>query len=282
MWAEHNGLGYSGTDSGGNLTIVNSQFNNNRSGIVPNSGSYELCYPERESTMIGNVVFNNNQSDTSAIGVALVAHGTGIIMPGGVANLIERNYVYDHERVGIAVVPFPEENPNDVLPSQDDWDVTCDVQREQPLTEVDPDDLFFGEFLVWEAWDNVVRDNVVEESGQVDIGVGALTMPTQDLRNCFAGNTFEVSQPTDLEALAPCKGEGAGDWEVDPLDVIQILTYAAPEGPDYKDAPLPDLPQLEGMEDPENAPANPAVNMPPEIDTDSIAVPTGPFYPPTT
>ena len=46
--AEHNGLGYSGTNSGGNLLIVNSRFNNNRAGIVPNSGSYELCYPQRD------------------------------------------------------------------------------------------------------------------------------------------------------------------------------------------------------------------------------------------
>ena len=32
------------------------------------------------------------------------------------------------------------------------------------------------------------------------------------------------------------------------------------------------------MDDPENAPANPAVNMPPAVDTDSIVLPTGPFY----
>ncbi len=32
--SEHNGLGYSGTNAGGNLLIVNSRFNNNRAGIV--------------------------------------------------------------------------------------------------------------------------------------------------------------------------------------------------------------------------------------------------------
>src|SRR5690606_1832661 len=41
--SEYNGLGYSGTNSGGNLLIVNSTFRYNRAGIVPNSGSYELC-----------------------------------------------------------------------------------------------------------------------------------------------------------------------------------------------------------------------------------------------
>ena len=62
--SEHNGLGYSGTNSGGNLLIVNSTFRNNRAGIVPNSGSYELCYPERETTIVGNLVYSNNQTDT--------------------------------------------------------------------------------------------------------------------------------------------------------------------------------------------------------------------------
>ena len=73
--AEHNGLGYSGTNSGGNLLIVNSRFNNNRAGIVPNSGSYELCYPQRETTIVGNLVYSNNQADTPAIDDALAGDG---------------------------------------------------------------------------------------------------------------------------------------------------------------------------------------------------------------
>jgi hypothetical protein len=73
--SEHNGLGYSGTNSGGNLLIVDSVFRNNRAGIVPNSGSYELCYPERETTIVGNLVHSNNQADTPAIDVALLAQG---------------------------------------------------------------------------------------------------------------------------------------------------------------------------------------------------------------
>ena len=73
--AEHNGLGYSGTNSGGNLLIVNSRFNNNRAGIAPNSGSYELCYPQRETTIVGNLVYSNNQPDTPAIDDAIFGDG---------------------------------------------------------------------------------------------------------------------------------------------------------------------------------------------------------------
>ena len=115
--AEHNGLGYSGTNSGGNLVIAESVFRYNRAGIVPNSGSYELCYPERETTIVGNVVHSNNQPDTPAIEVALLAMGNGILVAGGQRNLIKRNLVEDHERTGIGLVLFPEDDPSDDIPT---------------------------------------------------------------------------------------------------------------------------------------------------------------------
>lgn len=286
VWAEHNGLGYSGTDSGGEMYVVNSQFNNNRSGIVPNSGSYELCYPERETTVIGNVVFSNSQADTPAIENALLAHGTGITPAGGVANTIERNLVDDHERVGIAIAPFPEGNPNDVVPPEEDWAKPCSENRERELTTPATEDLLFEEFLVWEPQDNIIRDNVISDSGQADIGYGAGVSLTEgdpaalaQLGNCFSGNTFETSQPSNIETLAPCDGEPKKKgWGDNPLDLVQLFTYEAPEPVDYQDAPLPDIPLLPGMDDPENAPVEPAVGTPEFPDTDSITVPEGPIY----
>ena len=109
--SEHNGLGYSGTNAGGNLLIVNSTFRNNRAGIVPNSGSYELCYPQRETTIVGNLVYSNNQPDTPAIDVAILAMGNGILVAGGIRNTIARNLRVDHDRTGIGLVPFLEEGP---------------------------------------------------------------------------------------------------------------------------------------------------------------------------
>lgn len=277
-WSEYNGLGYSGTNSGGNLTIVNSQFNDNRAGIVPNSGSYELCYPERETTVIGNVVFGNGNPNTPSKGLADLAYGTGITVGGGVANTIERNLVYDHERVGIAIAPFPEENPNDDIPEQEEWAVTCDVQREAPLAEVAPEDLVADTYLVWNPYDNRVIGNSVSESGLADMINSGFGTPTEELRNCFSGNTFASSQPADLETLAPCDAEGSGDWTIDAFDPVQIVTFEPPPAVDYQTVELPPLPQLPGMEDPENAPAAPAVGLPGAIDTASITLPTGPFY----
>ncbi|HNH97094.1 MAG TPA: right-handed parallel beta-helix repeat-containing protein, partial [Microthrixaceae bacterium] len=98
--SEYNGLGYSGTNSGGDLYIVNSEFRNNRAGIVPNSGSYELCYPSRGTTIAGNLVHDNNMTDGPGIDVSLLAQGNGILPAGAVRVEITRNRVWNHDRTG--------------------------------------------------------------------------------------------------------------------------------------------------------------------------------------
>jgi hypothetical protein len=272
--SEHNGLGYSGTNAGGNLAIVNSVFRFNRAGIVPNSGSYELCYPQRDNVIVGNTVYSNNQPDTPAIDVAILAMGNGIIIPGGVGNTVERNLVYDHDRVGIALTPFLEEGPNDDIPTEDEWDVTCADQREQPLAAEIP------ETLLWDAYDNVIRDNDITESREADIGVAGVGSPTGSLRNCWAGNKFATSRPEALETLAGCDSTATAPddaaWTVDELNVLQWLADVATQPPsvDYKIAELPPIPDLDDMPDAATAPAQPATNVPFDIDLDAIPTPT--------
>jgi Right handed beta helix region len=268
--SEHNGLGYSGTNSGGNLVIVNSTFRNNRAGIVPNSGSYELCYPERDTTIVGNIVHSNNQPDTPAIDVALLAMGNGILPAGGVGNTIERNLVYDHDRTGIGLVPFPEEDPSDDIPPPEDDDRPC----EDTLGDTPADPETIADPLIWDPRDNRVVGNVVEDSGLADIAVGTIG-DIAGLGNCFSDNTFSTSAPLDLEALAPCEGEGSGgDWDAGALDLIALMTAVQPPSGDYKTSPVPD-PQ-ENMPDVESAPANPATGPPPTVDVAAIEVPARP------
>ncbi len=270
--SEHNGLGYSGTNSGGNMVVMNSTFRNNRAGIVPNSGSYELCYPERDTTIVGNIVHSNNQADTPAIDVALLAMGNGIVAPGGIDNLITKNLVFDHDKTGIALVPFLEEGANDDLPTPDEWDIGCAEQREQPAADEIP------ETLLWEPQNNRVTLNVVSDSRVADIAVEGVSIASEELGNCFGGNTFTVSAPTDLENLAPCEGEGSGDWTVGILNVLSWLTDVenAPPSVDYQTATLPDPPVLENMPDAETAPVDPATNIVVDIDVDAIEVPAKP------
>ena len=266
--SSHNGLGYSGTNSGGNLLIVNSVWHNNRVGIVPNSGSYELCYPERETTIVGNLVYDNNQSDTSAISVALLAQGNGILVAGGIRNLISKNRVDDHFRTGIGLVPFLEDNPNDQIPPEDQWEMPCDEQKELDFEIPDGS-------ILWDSYENVVTDNVVTNSGEADLAVASAGGDISTFRNCWAGNEFTTSAPLDLEALAPCDGEGAGDWTAGDLGVARWLVEqeSLPGEVPWQEAPLPALEAHENMPDPATAPARPATDVPFAVDLDAIALP---------
>jgi parallel beta-helix repeat protein len=274
--SEYNGLGYSGTNSGGNLLIVNSTFRNNRAGIVPNSGSYELCYPERETTIVGNLVYSNNQPDTPAIDVALLAQGNGILSAGGRDNVIERNLVFDHNRTGIGLVPFLEEDPNDDQPPDDELDRPCSETKQDPA----PDPASVPEIVLWDSHDNQVVGNVVSDNREGDLVVASAGTDLSTLGNCFSGNTFTTTAPTDLEALAPCGAAGSGgDWAAGALDVAKWLAEQAtlPPSVNYQTAPTPEPPaDLPNMPDAATAPAAPASASPPAVDLAAIQVPAKP------
>lgn len=269
--SEHNGLGYSGTNSGGNLVIVNSTFRYNRAGLVPNSGSYELCYPERETTIIGNLVYSNNQPDTPAIDVAILAMGNGILPAGGIRNVIRNNRVFDHDKTGIGLVPFLEDVANDDIPPPEEWDRPCADAVNDPVNANPPDS------LLWNSMENEVTGNVLEDNRTADLAVASVDADISTLGNCFADNTFTLSAPVDLEALAPCDGDGSGDWTDGTLDVAQWLVEkdSRPPAVDYAEADLPPLEPQENMPD-ASVPAQPAINMPPVVDVDAIGVPDAP------
>jgi hypothetical protein len=178
--------------------------------------------------------------------------------------------VYDHDRAGIGLVPFPEDDPSDDIPPPEDDDRPC----EDTLADTPADPETIANPLIWDPRDNRVVGNVVEDSGLADIAVGTIG-DISELGNCFSDNTFTSSAPLDLEALAPCDGEGSGgDWEAGALDLIALMTAVQPPSGDYKTSPVPE-PQ-ENMPDAESAPAEPATGVPPAVDVDAIEVPAKP------
>jgi hypothetical protein len=236
--SEWNGLGYSGTNASGNLAIVSSTWRNNRAGIVPNSGSYEDLFPQEASTIVGNLVYANNNYETAAIDAARLAGGNGILVAGGNDNVIERNLVFDHDLTGVGIVISPDEGA--------------------------PDGQFF-----WPSG-NSVQGNVVEDSRLADLAV----FDQEGAENCFAGNQFATTAPRNLETLMPCEGEGSGSRDDGPLDLgpLAVLDDKPPSG-DYQDMPVPDA--QDTMPDAESAPWEPAGD-PPEVDLDAIEVPERP------
>ena len=103
---EGNALGYSGTNAGGHLYLYNNIWQNNMSGIVPNTLDSELNPPGRETTIIGNLVIDNNNYNAPTNRFGLVAKGMGIVVPGRVGDIIEKNIVINHDKYGIVASPM--------------------------------------------------------------------------------------------------------------------------------------------------------------------------------
>jgi Right handed beta helix region len=198
--SEHNGLGYSGTNAGGNLLIVDSVFRLNRAGIVPNSGDYELYPPERETTVVGNLVHDNSNGETAAIDSARLATGNGILVFGGIDNVIERNRVVDHDLAGIALVP------------------AVDSQT-------------------WPVEGNQVRDNAVSGSGLVDLASfdedGSGNCFEGNEHSTTAPRALEELAPCSGEG----RGDRS-DGALDLVTLADMSTK--PESGDYREQPVPE------------------------------------------
>ncbi len=270
--AEHNSIGFFGTNAGGNLFVVRSRFNNNRVGLLPNSGSYELCFPQRELVIAGNLVYSNNQADAPGIELSLMAMGNGMYVAGGIGDTVANNRVWDHDHAGIAFVPYVEEAPADDQPGPDEWDRSCEESAQDPVNMEPPDS------LLWDPINNVITGNVVEDSRVADLVLASIGTDLSTLGNCFAGNEFTTSAPAELEALAPCDSDGVGDWNAGQLDLDQwnAEAQAALEPPPYETAELPDLEPQENMPDAPNAPADPAIDIVIDIEVSSVGVPGPP------
>ena len=249
--AQWNGIGYSGTNAGGNLVIVNSSWHHNRIGMVPNSGTGETLYPQRGTTIVGNLVYSNSNYGTAAISLAELAAGSGILIAGGNDNVIERNRVWDHDDLGIGIIPLPE-------------------------TILNPDN---ANAIDFDATGNIVRDNDVSDSRVADlVAVKNITEPNDSGDNCFEGNTFGSSLPEAIEELLPCAGAPVGTLTA-PIDtLIDVFLSEQPPSVDYREAKLPPIPVNENMPDPLNAPPVPASDgaVPGTIDLATVTLPAKP------
>jgi plastocyanin len=134
--AENNALGYSGTNAGGDLFVVNSEWRSNLAGIVPNTLDSERYAPQRDALIAGNWVHDNNNAGAPAFDLQYPSYGIGIVVNGGRENLVTQNLVEDHETFGIALLPSLDES-------------------------------------IWLTESNEIRDNDVHGSGRADLVLGA-------------------------------------------------------------------------------------------------------------
>jgi hypothetical protein len=118
--AQNSALGYSGTNSGGRLTLERSEWDGNKAGIVTNSQNNDDAPSPQDGACPGrrsrpctvfrdnNVHDNNNpnvpQSGTAALGPV----GTGVVIAGGRDDQVQANRVTNNGAWGILIVPFPD------------------------------------------------------------------------------------------------------------------------------------------------------------------------------
>jgi hypothetical protein len=208
---EWSALGYSGTNAGGNLTIKDSIWRDNGSGIVPNSLDSQRDPPQRGGTnIVGNLIERSGNVESPGFGIAGAILGHGVGLAGGSQNVVQRNTITDSTGYGVVIFPIP------------------------------------GGQQVYVPNDNTVRDNVFADNGAADLGLSVGT----GTGNCFTGNDHTSSAPTGLEDDYPCDDDSAlmkrvplvGSAEVGAAlaeDYLAAETGTMERG-DYRDTPVPE------------------------------------------
>ena len=219
--AEHNAMGYSGTNAGGDLVIRNSTWRDNMTGIVPNTLDSQAGAPQGHAAggilLEDNHVHDNNDLSVPAIANAYAIYGTGIAVAGGQRNVVRNNTIEDQHKYGVVVFPMLTDTAPARLP----------LRLLRGFAPGVTDDRFYS------PEDNVVAENVVRGSGRVDI---ALAAPARG--NVFDGNDFGSSRP----ALVEHRDGSFGD----PMVFLQVLKdFTQTEVGDYprgrtEDQPVPD------------------------------------------
>lgn len=161
--AERNAMGYSGTNSGGNLVIRDSIWRDNAVGIVPNTLDSQAGAPQGHANggvrIENNEIHGNNSLDVPMYANAYAVSGAGIVVAGGVGNDIVDNVITDHDAYGVAAIPMITDQTNLYRPE-----------------------------------DNAVMRNEVRGSGRADL---ALAAPASG--NSFRENDVGRTRPTFLQ-----------------------------------------------------------------------------------
>jgi hypothetical protein len=271
-WMEYSALGYSGTNSGGEIVIKNSEFDQNKDGFdtnteisgdppAPQDGACpdgrisDITHTTSCWVFMNNNVHDNNNPNVPRAGSASAGPlGTGMTVSGGRNDTIMNNTFSNNGAWGILFVPFVDSNTPD-------FDQTCSGTGGVQTA---------GIGCVFDPMGNALLNNTFSDNGSFgnpsngDYGLLALNAGSPS--NCFSGNQApNGSTPTDLEnSHATCGITTTA--AVTPYDLLVQIPCdtnfgSCPTGSSYPRAtgvvmhPLP--PNLPSMSNPcDGVPAN--------------------------
>ena len=210
---ENNALGYSGSNSGGNLIIENSTISHNSDGIVPNSENpgdgpppqngacnpvkpytpFHKVLPKFSSTeiehctIIRNNLIENNDNLTTPINGSTgpSPFGIGIQLPGDYGDLIEGNTIKNNPANGVAGFEYPNPFP--------------------PTANT----------IYFQFTGNKIANNKFEGNGTLGAGfagdvmlAGGLFGTQTSTNNCLSGNSFTAAvYPAEIEKTWGCQNK---------------------------------------------------------------------------
>jgi hypothetical protein len=206
--SEWNGLGYSGTNAGGNIVLEDSEWDKNSAGVVPNTLDSEQGPPQRGGAFINNYVHDNGNPQAPYTTWAHIPFGTGMLVAGGDKDYVAYNKVVNNPEYGIAVIGNLDQN-------------------------------------LWLATGNVVEHNTVSGSGVADLALGLPSGPNNCFSDNQATTTTPAFLEVTHACGTPLPLAGTGDFGVTlrlfAADVNAGLNGPGPSfnPPDWRKAPTP-------------------------------------------
>ena len=170
--AYKNAIGYSGTNAGGELYLVNSEWDHNGSGIVPNTLTSEPDPPQQGVNIVDNYIHDNNDADVPGTGITAIAPvGMGVDLAGGWDNVVRHNLIKNQKHSGVLM----------------HWLFTPPV----------------GNQIVYNTFINVAYDGGM---GDADVSIDGTS-----LMNCIEGNVHRTGSSTAPATVDPPNPVGLTD-----------------------------------------------------------------------
>jgi hypothetical protein len=223
-WSQYNALGYSGTNSGGQLVVENSQFDHNEDGFDTNSQNADFPPPQNGAcpgngvspiththscwVFMHNYVHDNNNPNVPSSGSAAAGPvGTGMSLSGGRNDTVMDNTFANNGAWGTIYVPYPDSGPPCTGGTQTAAACIYDESGDALLTNTYAHNGFFGNPSNGDfAATNLEPGPTDCYRGNVEAGGGSPTTSPANLQqaypNCTGQTVTPVSNPVFLQQAA--------------------------------------------------------------------------------
>jgi len=241
--AQYSSLGYSGSNSGGQLVVKNSEFDHNKDGFDTNSQNGDNPPPQNGAcpgnrlspithtrscwVFMNNRVHDNNNPNVPQVGASGSAPvGTGMSISGGRFDTVMNNTFKNNGSWGLILIPFPDKGP--------------------PCTGGTMNSLGAGTCL-YDDWGDAIQNNTFSGNGTFghpsNGDIAWLNFENGHPTPCFRGNKAQgggavTTSPASLQQTNPrCDGSsvaanGNGQFLNEVLCNTQVsLTSGPPSCP---------------------------------------------------